>query len=629
MTKHGNIDKGTKLGAGTTALTLAFRGLHRSISTAAWVARTIGIAIAASVRLIASIDRRIRAVIGPPICALRAWCGRVCASLADRFATLAKRFERSLHVLWLGFCVLFTGAWLVLAGIAVVRAVSKANVGHILRVALELAGLTVAIVAVAFALVLGAPRVLRVIGRRIGPAVARLLARTRHSISVARGRAAAPVALSVAASELTELPAGGSGLWFELTAHQSPYLSPGSREVDAIIAVAATASDDRAGEPERAEVILLDCSGSMAYPMAKLDAAKAAAAAALDAMPDGSWFAIVRGSHFASPVYPAAGLAQAAPSTRADAKRALKRQYAEGGTALGEWLSLAGALFATRPAAIAHAILLTDGRDESEARSELDAALAAARGAFQCDCRGIGTDWSVAELRSIAQALRGGVDIVAEPAALAADFAEMTRTAMARTCRDVTLELWTPRGATLTGLRQVSPEIVDLTPSASGAQRTSYATGAWGDETREYHVRIAVPEGEAGDEMLAARVSVAGAEADAASITAIWTEDPQLAAMIDPVVAHYTGCEQLAEAIQAGLRAIADGDDDAAAAMLERAIAIASTAGETETLDLLNAIVEEIDGAAGTVRLRKDAPAQTMMTLDTRSTKTTQRVTVG
>jgi hypothetical protein len=612
MGKHENIDKGTSLGAGTTALTLAFRGVHRGVKAAVWIARIAKIAIAAVARLIASIDRRIRAVIGPPICALRAWCGRVCASLADRFAILAKRFERSLHVLWLGFCVLFTGAWLVLAGIAVVRAVSKANVGHILRVALELAGLAVAIVAVAFALVLGAPRVLRVIGRRIGSPVARLWARTRHSVSVARGRAAAPVALSVAASELTELPAGGSGLWFELTTHCSPYLAAGARELEAIVTVAATRSDDRAGEPERAEVILLDCSGSMAYPMAKLDAAKAAAAAALDTMPDGTWFAIVRGSHFASPVYPAAGLARASEATREDAKRALKRQYAEGGTALGKWLDLAGALFATRPAAIAHAILLTDGRDECESQSQLDVALAAACGAFQCDCRGIGTDWSVEELRSIAQALLGTVDIVADPAGLEADFAAMTATAMSRTQRTVALKVWTPRGATVTRLRQVSPEIVDLAAGANG----DFATGAWGEETREYHLTISVPEGDMGDEMLAARVSVPGAEQ--APVIAIWTEDPQLAAAIDPLVAHYTGCAQLAREIQAGLRARAEADGPAASAAFERAIALAQASGAADVLALLQSMLEP----------GEDQPA-TAMTLDTRSTKTARPVTVG
>jgi hypothetical protein len=34
---------------------------------------------------------------------------------------------------------------------------------------------------------------------------------------------------------------------------------------------------------------------------------------------------------------------------------------------------------------------------------------------FQCDCRGVGVDWQVAEVRRIAQALLGSVDIIPEP----------------------------------------------------------------------------------------------------------------------------------------------------------------------------------------------------------------------
>jgi hypothetical protein len=35
---------------------------------------------------------------------------------------------------------------------------------------------------------------------------------------------------------------------------------------------------------------------------------------------------------------------------------------------------------------------------------------------FRCDCRGVGTDWKVEELRTISTALLGTVDIVPEPA---------------------------------------------------------------------------------------------------------------------------------------------------------------------------------------------------------------------
>ncbi len=64
---------------------------------------------------------------------------------------------------------------------------------------------------------------------------------------------------------------------------------------------------------------------------------------------------------------------------------------------------------------IKHAILLTDGKNEHETADVLEQVLAEAEGVFQCDCRGVGADWVVAELRTIATALLGTYDIVARP----------------------------------------------------------------------------------------------------------------------------------------------------------------------------------------------------------------------
>ena len=59
---------------------------------------------------------------------------------------------------------------------------------------------------------------------------------------------------------------------------------------------------------------------------------------------------------------------------------------------MGGWLSLARELFETAPAGVHHAILLTDGENQSEREEEFSAALAACEGRFQCDCRGVGTE---------------------------------------------------------------------------------------------------------------------------------------------------------------------------------------------------------------------------------------------
>src|SRR5690606_39429462 len=97
---------------------------------------------------------------------------------------------------------------------------------------------------------------------------------------------------------------------------------------------------------------------------------------------------------------------------------------------------------------------------------ELTAALESVAGNFVCDCRGVGTDWEVAELRQIAHALLGSVDIVAEPADLAADFAAMTEAAMGKAVADVGLRLWTPQGARIDFVKQVEPTLAD--PTAVG-----------------------------------------------------------------------------------------------------------------------------------------------------------------
>ena len=139
------------------------------------------------------------------------------------------------------------------------------------------------------------------------------------------------------------------------------------------------------------------------------------------------------GHEHAEPVYPAGGgLAQATSTTRAAAKAALRWLWPEGGTAMGQWLLFTRELFASRPSAIPHAILLTDGKNESESPASLEAALGTCSGQFQCDCRGIGTDWNVGELRAISARLLGTVDIVRDPTELADDFRAMTEAAMAK-----------------------------------------------------------------------------------------------------------------------------------------------------------------------------------------------------
>ena len=424
---------------------------------------------------------------------------------------------------------------------------------------------------------------------------------------------------------------------FTVEVFQNEYLPAAGREVNAIVTVTAPDSADGpaaaaavagAGGPGRAEIIIIDCSGSMDYPHAKIVQARAATMTAIDVISDGAAFAVIAGTDVARPVFPPDGsLAVANAATRDAAKRTVAGLAPAGGTAMGTWLRLARQLLALSPATLRHAILLTDGKNEHEQPAQLTAALAECDGAFSCDCRGVGTDWEVAELRRISSALLGTVDIVADPAELAADFASMMRAAMGKQVADVSLRVWTPQQAELRFVKQVAPDVADLTGRRvqSGAQAGDYPTGAWAaGESRDYHLCVQVAAAGIGQEMLAARVSLVygGTVLGQGLVRAVWTDDEALSTRINVNVAHYTGQAELAQAIQDGLEARKRGDEDLATAKLGRAVALAHQSGNEDTAKLLAKVVDVVDVESGTVRLKKKVEDADEMALDTRSTKT-------
>ncbi len=418
---------------------------------------------------------------------------------------------------------------------------------------------------------------------------------------------------------------------FTVEVFQNEYLPAGAREVNAIVTVTApdslpAAAD--AGGAGRAEIIIVDCSGSMDYPHAKIVQARAATAAALDVVSDGVAFAVIAGTEVARPVYPLDGtLAIMNPQTRQMAKQVAANLRPGGGTAMGSWLRLARQMFGSNPATLRHAILLTDGKNEHEAPEALTQAISQCEGFFNCDCRGVGTDWQVAELRRISTALLGTVDIVPDPAGLTADFESMIATAMGKAVADVALRVWSPQSAQTKFVRQVAPTVDDLTGrrTATGPQAGDYPTGAWaGGESRDYHVCVEVSAAAIGQEMLAARISLmVGDQAQGQGLVrAVWTDDEALSTRINSNVAHYTGQAELAQAIQDGLEARKSGDEELATARLGRAVALAQESGNEDTAKLLAKVVDVVDAASGTVRLKKKVDDADEMALDTRSTKT-------
>ncbi|MEU4221191.1 VWA domain-containing protein [Actinoplanes sp. NPDC026623] len=408
-------------------------------------------------------------------------------------------------------------------------------------------------------------------------------------------------------------------------AFQNEFLALGATEVNAIVTVASSGAEGGRRTAGATEIIIVDCSGSM-MAEGRMGAARQAAKAAVNCIDDGVRFAIIAGVSTAQQLFPAPGeLAVATPETRAQAVTAIDRLQANGGTAIGAWLKLAGQLFAQRPGDIAHAILLTDG-ENGEYQGYLESVLQGIAGSFTCDCRGVGTNWTVSELRKVATAMLGTVDIVARPQGLTAAFEQMMTAAMGKTSADVQLKVWTPVNSTVRFVKQVEPQVADLTGKrvADGPRAGRYPLGSWGSESRDYHVCIDVTAGAAGDEMLAARVSVVeGDEVHAQTLVrAVWTEDSALSTRINRQVAHYTGQAELADAIQEGIEARKAGDDRTATLKFGRAAQLAHESGNKATEELLATVVDIEDAATGTVRLRRKVDAADEMALDTRSTKT-------
>jgi hypothetical protein len=419
---------------------------------------------------------------------------------------------------------------------------------------------------------------------------------------------------------------------FTVDVFQNEYLPAGARDVTAIVTVtcAGSAASGPVAAASAAEIIIVDCSGSMAAPVAKMIQAREATAAAIDAIRDGVAFAVVAGTSRARPVYPKDGtLAVANETTRQAAKGSLARLRPGGWTAIGKWLRFARELFETREDPLRHAILLTDGQNVQRP-GRLAAAIELCAGVFRCDCRGVGTDWKVDELRKISTALLGTVDIVPDPARLAPEFEAMMQASMAKEVADVALRVWTPQRATVRFVKQVAPTVEDLTARRThvAPQAGDYPTGAWGAESRDYHVCVDVEPGAVGAEMLAARISLIANTASGPRtlgqglVRAIWTDDEALSTRINRHVAHYTGQAELAQAIQDGLEARKAGDDVTAAARLGRAVALAHESGNQDTANLLAKVVDVVDPATGTVRLKAKVADADEMALDTRSSKT-------
>jgi hypothetical protein len=315
----------------------------------------------------------------------------------------------------------------------------------------------------------------------------------------------------------------------------------------------------------------------------------------------------------------------------------LELLHAGGGTAFSTGLDLARTLFEQYPGAIRRALFLTDGLNETERPGRFEPVLRKCVGVFECDCWGLGTKWRVGEVQEVSRALNGKASLIPAPDEIEATFSAAIQKAASKAVADVRLRLWTPQTAQVTLVKQMNPTIEDLTAAGThpGPQQMEFGIGSWAPgESRDYQIDLHVSAGSLGEELLAVRPSLVfrqeGQEREirppSGRVVVTWTTDEALSSRINPRVAHYTGQEELAQSIQAGLQARERGDDDAATHLLGKAVKLAAESGNEEMTARLKKVVDIDDAASGTVRLKRGVAATATMDLELESTTTKRAV---
>lgn len=417
---------------------------------------------------------------------------------------------------------------------------------------------------------------------------------------------------------------------FELQAFHNPQLARGGDLVRVILRVQAGADDHRSDEAaadpnrDRAEVLIIDVSGSMRRD---LPAAKQAAAAAVSSLGDGMAFAVVAGNQQARAVWPADGqtLAVASGSERAAARAAIEQLTPGGHTAMSTWLRHARDLLDGHPARFRHVVLLTDGHNLGDRPMALTTAVDECRGVFRCDCRGLRDDWDVEQMRGVALALQGRCDIVPAASDLTTELPAMVASSRACTVPDLRLRLRSPKLARIVSCEQVHPEITLLHRPAhgTGGPAPDILLGAWAPgEPRDYRVTIAVPPRSDDATVRAVRAQLVtgdGTEVAKVDVTTSWTDNDEAAARIDLVVAHYDGQTDLANAVDEALQALERGDEPSAVEHLGRAVELSERHHNSDTRAILARIV---DTSSGEPRLRPQSRPVDRKVLQTRGSRT-------
>ena len=338
--------------------------------------------------------------------------------------------------------------------------------------------------------------------------------------------------------------------------------------------------------PTPLEIIVVDCSGSMAGE--KIRSARRATAAAIAELRDGVAFAVIAGDHRAQQVYPDAGTARADGRTRRRGHPA-GRPAARGRRHRDRRLAARGSR-SRRPAPRRHA-----PRDPAHRRAERRGRAGVHPGRAELRRR--------VHLRLPRRRHRLAGRRAAHRLVRAARHGRHRRPARrpgrrlpgndrggdGQERRRRVAALWTPQGAAVRFVKQVAPAVEDLTDARAstraaqrratrwvpGARRAATTTCAWrwcpravGQKMRAARVDCRPRRRLVGHDVLAK-----------ANVIAEWTDDAVASSAINPRVAHYTGQVALAGAIADGLAAREAGDVPRAEERLGEAVRLAGGVG--------------------------------------------------
>lgn len=422
-------------------------------------------------------------------------------------------------------------------------------------------------------------------------------------------------------------------------------VEPGKTRMTALLEIVNdSAGGTTAPVAARKAFTIGDVSGSMENANL-ITPLKRAMRAWVDALTDGTEFAVLTFSSGVQRVFPGRGTVVASDVTKAQAKLAIDAMSTGGGTAMSGAIAAINDL--TRPGDGAHLLFLTDGEND-ENNDYLAKEVNKAKGRYTCDVLVLGTGASVPYMRQrVSDPLLGEILVVNDQNKLQETFAVALRKAQSKGIGNVELRLRSPKTAKIVSVVETAPKKLELTGRVdpNDERVLVYATAPWAaGESRDYLVTLeVVPLGT----RTLAEITVPGRElqlgvptiswtensvngsADGQPIFIEWTDDAEKSSRFDMRVASATGEVEKVEARQKAYEALRNGGTEEATRHFNRLMEIVQQEGDAEEIEETTKaikraggdVLEEKDGTR-TVAVKRKVSKADLDELDAASTVT-------